>query len=811
MNTLLFVLFLFISGWACALMRAPLKAWSVIGLLSLLVAPYFLPPVMIAIFALPIAFAAMMSFEPLRLRLLSGPVMAMIRRNLPRMSQTEKEALEAGTVRWDAELFSGKPDWEKFFDEPVAELSADERAFLEGPVEQLCAMLDDWRITEIDHDLPEEVWQFIKDEGFFGLIIPREYGGLGFSAMAHSEVVMKIASRSISAAVTVMVPNSLGPGELLLHYGTREQKRHYLPRLARGLDVPCFALTAPDAGSDAAAMHDYGVVCRGEFEGEAIIGIRLNWRKRYITLGPVATLLGLAFKLYDPDQLLGEKTEYGISCALIPTDTAGVQIGQRHAPLNQSFMNGPNEGHDVFIPLDWLIGGVECAGQGWRMLMESLAAGRAISLPALSTGGGKLVSRSVGAYGRIRTQFNTSIGRFEGVEEALARIGGNTYLMEAARRMTCGYVDDGEKPSLLSAVVKYHLTERMRSVVNDGMDILGGRGICMGPQNFLARVYEAVPISITVEGANILTRNLIIFGQGALRCHPFLLDEMEAVHADDLKGFDRILRRHSAHVLTNAAYALFHGLTGSILAPHPSGPTWRYAQHLGRMSHVLALAADATLLLLGGSLKRRERLSARLGDLLSQLYLSSAVLKRFDSEDMPRADLPLVRWALDDSLQQMQESINGLLHNLPARPLAWLLRLLIFPWGRRFTGPSDALSHHVAALLLSPSETRERLTDGIYLPSEADEPLAILEEALRRTISAEPIEKRLSQGLKKAGIDLPEDEERIAWALDHGLVSEHEVVQLRAAWAARAAATAVDDFDPDYWRKEVCHGTESAA
>jgi acyl-CoA dehydrogenase len=667
----------------------------------------------------------------------------------------------------------------------------------------------------VEHDLPPEVWRFIKDNGFFGMIIPKEYGGLGFSALAHSAVVMKIATRSITAAVTVMVPNSLGPAELLLHYGTKVQRDHYLPRLARGEEVPCFALTAPEAGSDAASMQDSGTVCFGKFEGERVLGIRLNWRKRYITLGPVATVLGLAFKLYDPRHLLGGKTEYGITCALIPTNTKGVKIGRRHSPLNQCFMNGPNEGRDVFIPIDWIIGGPDYAGQGWRMLMESLAAGRSVSLPALSTGGSKLVSRAVGAYARVRTQFNQPIGHFEGIEEVLARIGGHTYLMEAARKLTCGYVDQGQKPLVISALMKYHLTERMRQVVNDGMDILGGRGISMGPGNFLGRIYQAIPISITVEGANILTRNMIIFGQGALRCHPYLFDELQTLKMKEAAAvvrFDHLIGKHLQHILANGARTLFMGLSGARLIGTPGGgPLHHHYQRLTRMSSAFALLADSTLLLLGGNIKRSENLSARLGDIHSQLYLCSAVLKQFEDNGQPREELPLARWALEDALFAMQKSFHHLLRNLPNRPLAWLLRTIIFPLGRRWASPNDVLNHQVAALLLEPSEARDRLTEGMHISTQNGEPIAILEEALKKIIAAEPLERELRHAVKAGRIVAGNDDEQLHEAVVRKILSEHEAAQLRQARELRHAAISVDDFPHDYWREEVCHGANTAA
>ncbi len=739
-----------------------------------------------------------------RKRWISGPLLRLFRGMLPPMSDTEREALEAGTVWWDGELFSGRPRWRKLHRQPAPELSREEQAFLDGPTEELCAMLDDWDITHERYDLPPEVWQFIKDQGFFGMIIPRRYGGLEFSALAHSAVVMKIATRSITAAVTVMVPNSLGPAKLLLEYGTQEQKDYYLPRLARGEEIPCFALTSPQAGSDASAMPDFGVVCRQDFEGRKdVLGIRLTWEKRYITLGPVATLLGLAFKLYDPDHLIGEDDEPGITLALIPTDHPGVNIGRRHLPLNIPFQNGPNSGKDVFIPMDWVIGGQDRAGQGWRMLMECLADGRSISLPALGVGAGKLACRAVGAYARIRRQFKLPIGRFEGVQEALARIAGLTYLMDAARLLTAAAIDHGEKPSVISAIVKYHLTEGMRRAVNDAMDVLGGAGICLGPRNFMGRVYQAVPIAITVEGANILTRSLIIFGQGAVRAHPHILKLMEAISTEDpeesLQKFDRALFSHVRFVVVNVLRTFSYAVTRSLFVVAPGrGPVRRYYQHLTRMSAAFALLADASIITLGGSLKRRERLSARLADVLSHLYLASAALHRFNSAGCPREELPLLRWALDHSLYTIQDRINGVLANFPSRPVAWLLRLCIFPLGRRFHAPGDKLDREVAELLLAPSPTRDRLTAGMYIPKAPDQQLARIEDALVKVITAEHAERKLRKGLPGVSWRLGELEDVLRAAQDQGVIDAQEAELIRQAEAARLEVIRVDDFPPDF-------------
>ncbi len=816
METVIFTVALITALGLLAWWRAPLIAWSVVVLGFVAWLSYPLSPLLQGVIGLLLIPPLLLLNLPfLRKRFISGSVLRLLKNLLPHMSQTERDALQAGTVGWDAELFSGRPNWRSLLAKPAPKLSDEEQAFLDGPVEELCRRIDEWEITELEHDLPPTLWRFIKQHGFFGMIIPKAYGGLGFSALAHSAVVSKIAGRSITAAVTVMVPNSLGPAELLLHYGTEEQKDYYLPRLASGDEVPCFALTSPDAGSDAAAMQDYGVVVRERYQGKETLGIRLNWDKRYITLGPVATVLGLAFKLYDPEHLLGGAEEYGITCALIPTNTPGVTIGRRHDPLNQTFQNGPNQGKNVFIPMEWLIGGPAQAGNGWRMLMESLAAGRSISLPALSAGAGKLVSRAVGAYSRIRTQFNTPIGYFEGVEEALARIAGNSYAMDAARVMTCGFIDAGERPSVISAMIKYHLTERMRQVVNDGMDVLGGRGIILGPKNFLGRVYQALPISITVEGANILTRSLIIFGQGALRCHPWLFKEIEAAGNSNTKAavdaFDSAFRGHVSHLLSNLVRAPLLALTGGRLAYAPAGPTRRYFQQLNRLSSAFAFSAELALLALGGSLKRKERLSARLGDIHSQLYLASAALKRFEDQGRKAEDLPLLRWAMEDALSRAGEALEGLWRNFPVRPVAWLLRGLLMPFGNPWRGPSDHLGHEVTRLLLAPSATRDRLTEGMFIPSKKSEPLAQLEYALQKSIDSTPLEKRLHSAIRDGLITAAEEGEQLREAVVKSVLNQHEASQLRQARQAREKAIAVDDFSHEYWKKEHRHGNETAA
>jgi len=736
----------------------------------------------------------------IRRRWISRPLLGYIRAALPPMSETEKAAVEAGNVWWDAELFQGDPDWKRLLSTPAPVLTDEEQAFLDGPVEELCRMLDDWQITHELHDLPPRVWDFLKTKGFFGMIIPKQYGGLEFSAHAHSQVIMKIASRSGTAAVTTMVPNSLGPAELLLNYGTEKQKKHYLPRLASGEEVPCFALTGPFAGSDASALPDTGIVCKQKHKGKQTLGLKVSWEKRYITLGPVATVLGLAFHAYDPDHLLGEEEDLGITCALIPTDTPGVEIGRRHNPLDGAFQNGPNSGKDVFIPMDWVIGGREMVGHGWRMLVERLAVGRGISLPATSTGAAKLASQATGAYARVRKQFHTSIGRFEGVEEALARIGGLTYLMDAARTLTTSALDAGEKPSVVSAIVKYYLTESMRRVIDDAMDAHGGRGICLGPSNYLGRIYQTVPVGITVEGANILTRSMIIFGQGAMRCHPYLQEEIAAANESDeekaLARFDAALFAHLGYSFANAARAFVYGISGNLLAPAPvSGPTARYYRRLARFSAATAALADVSLLVLGGAFKRKEKLSGRFADALGYMYLCSAVLKRFEDDGRPKADLPLVQWSCEHCLYHVQEALDGVIRNFPVRPVAWKLRAWALPLGRRLHGPSDRLGHQVASLLLEPSATRERLIAGIYYSDDAGDITGRLEYALKMTLRAEPIERKL----RKAGEVYRPGRSYDAWLdglVAAGTLGEKEAELLRAAKQAERAAIMVDDFAP---------------
>jgi acyl-CoA dehydrogenase len=754
--------------------------------------------------------------RPVRRALITRRIHAIFKHILPQMSDTEREALEAGTVWWEGQLFRGNPDWRTLLAYPVPKLTAEEQSFLDHEVDEVCRLVDDWQVSHERYDLSAETWQYLKDKGFLGMIIPKQYGGLEFSAYAHSQVVMKLSTRSSALAVTAMVPNSLGPAELLLHYGTEAQKNHYLPRLAKGLEIPAFALTSPWAGSDAAAIPDAGIVCKGMWQGREVIGMRVSWDKRYITLAPVCTILGLAFRLFDPDGLLGARKDLGITCALVPHDHPGVETGRRHLPLNGAFTNGPTRGRDVFMPLDFIIGGPERIGQGWRMLMECLAAGRGISLPSSNTGMAKLTARAVGGYARVRSQFNMAIGRFEGVEEPLTRMGANTYLMDAARAMTAGAVDLGEKPSVVSAIAKYHITERARQVVNDGMDVIGGKGICLGPSNFLGRAYQQLPVAITVEGANILTRSLIIFGQGAVRCHPYVLPEMLAVrNPDERQGvidLDAALFGHVAYTIKNAIRTLWFGLTGShtVSVPDVAPEARRYYQQLTRFSAAFAYIADVSMLVMGGDLKRREKLSARLGDILAQMYLVSATLKRYEAEGRQEADAPLMHWAVWDAMYRTQEAFEGVIANYPNRFFAWWLHKIIFPFGHPYVVPSDQVGQQVARILISPCPSRERLTADCHLPAGSDDPVGAIEQALAATLAAEPIETKIRKAEREGRFHgNPKANVRdIATAAFEARVidaAEYEIVRRRNA--LRDIVVRVDDFPFDFG---VASGARSA-
>ncbi|WP_073521767.1 acyl-CoA dehydrogenase [Pseudomonas fluorescens] len=784
---------------------APLPALGVVAVYLLAMGAWSHAPgwLLLIFWVLLAVVAAPLLLPDLRRQYFTKPLFSWFQKVLPPMSETERDAIDAGTVWWDGELFSGRPDWDKLLAYPKAQLTEEEQAFIDGPTEELCAMVSDWEIGQA-MDLPPQAWEHIKTHGFFALIIPKEYGGKGFSAYAHSQVAMKLATRSGDLASTVMVPNSLGPAELLLHYGTEEQRNHYLPRLARGDDIPCFALTGPLAGSDAGAMPDTGVICKGEWQGKETLGLRLNWEKRYITLGPVATLLGLAFKAHDPDHLLGEEEDLGISLALIPTDTPGVEIGRRHLPLGAAFMNGPNSGKDVFIPLEYLIGGQEMLGKGWMMLMNCLSVGRSISLPAVGTGAAKFTSLVTGQYAHVREQFNVPLSAFEGIQEALARIGGNAWLMDSARMLTANAVDLGEKPSVLSAILKYHLTERGRECISHAMDVHGGKGIIMGPNNYLGRNWQGAPIFITVEGANILSRNLMIFGQGAIRCHPFVLKEMALAGREDhdqaLKEFDGLLMQHIGFAVSNAASTLVLNLGFGHFEKAPGNRLSQgYFRALNRQAAAFALLADLSMMLLGGELKRRERLSARLGDVLSHMYLASAALKRYHDLDSPDHLEPLFAWAMEESLGESERALDELLGNFPNKVLGCLLRVIVFPFGRRHTGPSDALDAEVAAVIgrAKGDPTLEELLAGCYRPQSAEDPVGALQHAYDLLGASHPLQKKLHSALKSGQVKPAAGEHAIDAALQAGVLQPAEAQTLHDAEAARRKVIDVDDFSKE--------------
>jgi acyl-CoA dehydrogenase len=803
--TLSWILLFVITFTWLAYHRASLSVWSLGIFAYLLLLTKFSSVSAPSLTLLWIIFAAtalILNVRPLRRALLTNTIFHIYQKSKPSISATEKEALTIGSVGWEGELLSGKPNWQLWQNYAAPKLTDEEQHFLDNDVEQLCQMLNNWDICHNLHDLPADVWQFLKQHGFFGMIIPKQYGGKQFSALAHSAVIAKIASCSSSAATIVGVPNSLGPAELLLEYGTDQQKNYYLPRLASGEEIPCFALTGPDAGSDASAMTDRGIVCKDQFEGKETVGIRLRWNKRYITLAPVATLLGLAFKLFDPDHLIGEREDIGITCVLIPKHLPGVIKGRRHFPLNSAFPNGPTQGEDVFIPIDWIIGGTAMAGKGWHMLMERLSVGRAITLPSLSTGGAKMAAFTTGAYARIRRQFHVAVGRFEGVEEALTRIAGYTYIMDATRLFGVAAVDRGEQPTIPSAISKYHTTELARQVVNDAMDVHGGKGICMGPRNYIAQMYEEAPIAITVEGANILTRCMIIFGQGLMRCHPYLLKELTAAQNPDSKqaliDFDKVFFSHLGFTISNKARAVVLGLTQGRIARTPGhAKLKRYYQQFTRFSAALAYVADIAAFTLGGELKRREHLSGRLADVLSMLYIGSAVLKQFENHGSPAEDLPLVEWSCQTLLFKLQTAFDAALRNFPKAGAGCLLRPVVFPLGLRLRAPSDKLGHQVSVLLSSDNPTRSRLTAGIYSTAHPNNAVGLVGLALEEVLVAEIIEKKISDAAHAGHITAKAWPEKLTQALVANIISEEEKQLLLKAEASRQQVGAVDDFAPE--------------
>jgi acyl-CoA dehydrogenase len=810
MSVLLTVLAALIATGACAYHRSSLRTWAIATTVTTLVVGLLVhaPATTVILLVIELAIALPLLNLGFRRKQISAPLLKVFAKVTPKLSDTEQTALEAGTVGFEGELFSGKPDWHELLKQPKPELSVEEKAFLDGPVEQLCGMLDDWQITHELADLPPEVWDFIKKHKFFGMIIPKQYGGLGFSALAHSAVLQKLATMSATVASTVAVPNSLGPAELLLHYGSDEQKNFYLPRLAVGEEIPCFALTGPYAGSDATSIPDYGIVCKQMVDGVETIGMRLNFDKRYITLAPIATVVGLAFRLYDPDHLLGDKDDLGITLALLPRNTPGLEIGRRHFPLNVPFQNGPVRGKDIFAPLSTLIGGPHMAGHGWRMLVECLSVGRAISLPSNATGGVRMATAATGAYARMRKQFGLAVARFEGVEEALARIGGLTYATAALSRATAAAVDRGEKPAVPSAIAKYHATEWGRAVAGDAMDVHGGKAVQLGPKNYAGRAWQGVPIAITVEGANIMTRSLMIFGQGAIRCHPYVLKEMQALsiadYSERLKAFDRALFGHLGFGISNAVRSFVLGLTGARIGD-AAGDAYvrRYYRKLNRYSAALALCADTFMGVLGGKLKFKEKLSARLGDVLSYLYIASAMLKRYEDTGRPEADRPLLAWAFHECMWRTQMALDGAIRNFPVRPVGWLLRVLVFPFGRREVPPSDRLGRRVAAIITAPGEARDRLLEWTYLTPTPNNTVGRMNELLPDVIAAEPVERKFAKAQKAGQFTSHDYMAQLDEAVRAGVIDAAEAALLKRVREGVFEFISVDDFDPAELRSAI--------
>ncbi len=810
MSVLLTVLAALIATGACAYHRSSLRTWAIATIVTTLVVGLLVhaPVTTVILLVIELTIALPLLNLGFRRKQISAPLLKVFAKVTPKLSDTEQTALEAGTVGFEGELFSGKPDWHELLKQPKPELSVEEKAFLDGPVEQLCGMLDDWQITHELADLPPEVWDFVKKHKFFGMIIPKQYGGLGFSALAHSAVLQKLATMSATVASTVAVPNSLGPAELLLHYGSDEQKNFYLPRLAVGEEIPCFALTGPYAGSDATSIPDYGIVCKQMVDGVETIGMRLNFDKRYITLAPIATVVGLAFRLYDPEHLLGDKDDLGITLALLPRSTPGLEIGRRHFPLNVPFQNGPVRGKDIFAPLSTLIGGPHMAGHGWRMLVECLSVGRAISLPSNATGGVRMATAATGAYARMRKQFGLAVARFEGVEEALARIGGLTYATAALSRATAAAVDRGEKPAVPSAIAKYHATEWGRAVAGDAMDVHGGKAVQLGPKNYAGRAWQGVPIAITVEGANIMTRSLMIFGQGAIRCHPYVLKEMQALsiadYSERLKAFDRALFGHIGFGISNAVRSFVLGLTGARIGD-AAGDAYvrRYYRKLNRYSAALALCADTFMGVLGGKLKFKEKLSARLGDVLSYLYIASAMLKRYEDTGRPEADRPLLAWAFHECMWRTQMALDGAIRNFPVRPVGWLLRVLVFPFGRREVPPSDRLGRRVAAIITAPGEARDRLLEWTYLTPTPNNTVGRMNELLPDVIAAEPVERKFGKAQKAGQFKSHDYVAQLDEAVKAGVIDASEAALLKRVREGVFEFISVDDFDPAELRSAI--------
>ena len=799
---LLSLLIQFVVLWAVFYFELNRTIGSIVAIATAILCAIFITPWSLVIGIPIILMSIILLVAPLREALIAKPAFNILSKAMPSMSITEREALEAGTSWWEKELFMGAPDWQKFDQYPYPKLSVEEQSFVDNEVQQLCAMLDEWKIHHKDKNLPPEVWQFIKDKGFLGLIIPKSFGGKQFSAFAQSRIMSKIASRSLTAAVSCMVPNSLGPGELLLHYGTTAQKQRYLPGLANGTEIPCFGLTSPEAGSDAGAIPDTGIVCYGSYQGQEVLGLKMNFSKRWITLAPIATVIGLAFKLYDPDGLLGDKSksEYGITCALIPASHEGIKIGARHNP-GAPFMNGTVEGTDIFIPIDWIIGGQQNAGKGWRMLMECLGVGRGISLPALATAAGEMSYLLVGAFASVRQQFKVSVGHFEGVQEATSDIASDAYMLESFRYMvTCG-LNQGGTPAVMTAMAKYYATETMRKVINHGMDVVGGRAIQLGPRNFMALTYQSIPVAITVEGANILTRSLMIFGQGSMRCHPYLFEELQLLQSDNkesaLKKFNTLLFKHLAYTFNRAAKALAFGLTGGSKEGSSSADDFSkpYYAMINRMSADFALTADMALGILAGDLKRKEMLSGRLADIHAHLFIATAILNYYEHGQRTESDQKHAELALNKALYNAQEAFFGLYENFPVKIAATLVKLISFPFGRPVTKPSDELKQQVAQLLLKENSFRAELKKHVYYTTDETDVMGRMESTFQMLLTLQPLWDKFKKAESKDQFKGLTFEEHITDAVAVGFITANEAEKLLKYNAKRYDSMLTDIFD----------------
>lgn len=774
--------------------------WEVVTAVYLIVATFVIGMPLIPGLLLWIAIAVIAVLnrvEPVRFAI-SNFFYGWAQKTLPKISKTEEEALNTGDTWLEKDIFIGQPDWEKVR-KVQTDLTEEEQSFLDNETQQLCDMLDEWT-TRQNKDLPEKVWTFIREKGFLGLVINKEFGGKGFSARAHSDVVMKIASRCGVAAVTVMVPNSLGPGELLHYYGTEEQKKHYLPRLANGTDIPCFALTEPGAGSDATSIKSAAIVVKKKIDNKEVLGLNLTLNKRWITLAPVATLIGLAMDLKDPDGLLGDIGEEGITCVLIERDTPGLEIGNRHLPADQPFMNGTIRGQNIFVPVDKIIGGQKMAGKGWQMLVECLSIGRSISLPALGAASSSVSYLTTGAFARIRRQFNTEISRFEGIEEKLAQIAGLNYIVNATRLLTIAAVQEHKKPSVASAITKYFNTELARIVVNDAMDVHGGRAVVVGPRNYLTGFYQGIPTSITVEGANVMTRNLLIFGQGSMACHPFVREEFYAVSEKNKNKFHELMWQHIRYFMGNMSKTLLASLSGGWFTSAPSNSLKRSYQKVNRLSYAFAWLADLSLITLGGSLKRKERLSARLADGMSYLYMAMAALRLYEENKEHEDEKLHAQWAVRYCLYQSQKSMIAFCHNFPIRILGIFMRLWAFPFGQTMRYPSDKLDHKLARMMCNNNHYRDWIKQSVYLSGKADQPVDRMEDALQKIIASKDAYKKVKD-LKR--FKFAEFKDKLHERLESGQLTEEEMNQLIDVEHARWDAVQVDEFKFEDMKKST--------